>query len=235
MCGRYSLTAPDPAALRARFPVGESVQIRPRFNVAPSDEVLAVTTDRAGAPRGELLRWGLVPGWADSPAIGAKMINARLETVAEKPAFRNAFARYRCLILADGFYEWRRTGGMGGDRIPFRISRDDGEPFAFAGLWSIWHGPAEQTLRSATIITRPANDAIASLHDRMPVILERDREADWLDTATPPGALEEILSGLDARSTAVREVGLAVNDARHDAPDCLDPPAADPQTPLFST
>ena len=233
MCGRYSLTTPDPATLRARFPIGESVEVRRRFNVAPTDEVLAVTTDRAGAPRGELLRWGLVPGWADSPAIGAKMINARLETVAEKPAFRAAFAGYRCLILADGFYEWRRTGGAGAGRVPFRITRDDGRPFAFAGLWSIWHGPGEQTLRSATIITRPANEAIAALHDRMPIILDPDREADWLDTATPAGALPEVLAGLPARRTAVTEVGLAVNDARHDAPDCLDPPASDPQAALF--
>ena len=233
MCGRYSLTTADPATLRARFPIGESVKVRRRFNVAPTDEVLAVTTDRAGAPRGELLRWGLVPGWADTPAIGAKMINARLETVAEKPAFRAAFARHRCLILADGFYEWRRTGGAGAGRAPFRITRDDGRPFAFAGLWSIWHGPGEQTLRSATIITRPANEAVAALHDRMPVILDPAREADWLDTATPAGALPEILSGLPARRTAVTEVGPAVNDAGHDAPDCLDAPAADPQAALF--
>ncbi len=231
MCGRYSLAAPDPSQIRARFPVGESVEIRPRFNVAPTDEVLTVTTDREGNPRGELLRWGLIPGWADSPKIGAKMINARVESVAEKPAFRNAFQRYRCLIVADGFYEWQRHGD--GPKRPFRITRDDGAPFAFAGLWSIWHGPQEETIRSCTIITRPANERIASLHDRMPVILDPAHESDWLDTATPPGALEEILAGLPAEHTALTEVGIAVNDARHDEADCLDPPAPEPQTSLF--
>ena len=107
MCGRYSLATPDHQAIRARFPIGEAVEVRQRFNVAPTDAVLAVTTDKQGAARGELLRWGLVPSWAKSPSIGAKMINARVETAADKPAFRRAFERYRCLIIADGFYEWR--------------------------------------------------------------------------------------------------------------------------------
>ncbi|HTU28988.1 MAG TPA: SOS response-associated peptidase [Solirubrobacteraceae bacterium] len=231
MCGRYSLAAPDPSQVRARFPVGESVEIRRRFNVAPTDDVLTVTTDREGNPRGELLRWGLVPGWADSPKIGSRMINARVESVAEKSAFRTAFQRYRCLIIADGFYEWQRAAD--GPKRPFHITRDDGLPFAFAGLWSIWHGPQEEVVRSCTIITRPANDRIASLHDRMPVILDPAHEADWLDTSTPPGALEEILAGLATEHTALTEVGLAVNDARHDEPDCLEPPAPEPQTSLF--
>jgi putative SOS response-associated peptidase YedK len=236
VCGRYSLAAPDPALIRARFPVGESVEIRPRYNVAPTDEVLTVTTDREGNPRGELLRWGLIPSWADSPQIGARMINARVESVAEKPAFRTAFQRFRCLIIADGFYEWQRRDSDPHPKRPFHITRDDGAQFAFAGLWSIWHGaggdPA-RTLRTCTIITRPANDRIAALHDRMPVILDPAHEADWLDTATPGGALREILAGLPAERTALTEVGLAVNDARHDAPDCLDPPVAERQTSLF--
>jgi putative SOS response-associated peptidase YedK len=230
VCGRYSLAAPDPSQVRARFPVGDSIEIRRRYNVAPTDEVLTVTTDREGNPRGELLRWGLVPTWADSPKVGARMINARLESVAEKPAFRTAFRRFRCLIVADGFYEWQRSDGP---KRPFRITRDDGAPFAFAGLWSIWHGPQEETLRTCTIITRPANDRIASLHDRMPVILDPAHELDWLDISTPPGALEEILAGLPAQRTALTEVGLAVNDARHDEPDCLDPPTLEPQASLF--
>jgi putative SOS response-associated peptidase YedK len=231
VCGRYSLATPDPADIRARFPVGEAVEIRRRYNVAPTDEVLTVTTDRSGEPRGELLRWGLVPSWADSPRIGAKLINARVETVAEKPAFRTAFARFRCLIVADGFYEWRRAAGE--PKRPFHITRDDAAPFAFAGLWSIWHGPDEQTLRTCTIITRPANAAIAALHDRMPVILDPADEADWLDTSTPEGALREILAGLPAQRTALAEVGLAVNDARHDEPDCLDAPVGAAQSALF--
>ena len=231
MCGRYSLAAPDPGYIRARFPVGESVVIRRRYNVAPTDDVLTVTTDREGNPRGELLRWGLVPSWADSPKIGARMINARVETIAERSAFRTAFQRFRCLIIADGFYEWQRTAD--GPKRPFHITRSDGEPFAFAGLWSIWHGAQDELLRTCTIITRPANDRIATLHDRMPVILDRRDEADWLDAATPAGALQEILAGLPAERTALTEVGTAVNDARHDEPDCLEPPAPEPQISLF--
>jgi putative SOS response-associated peptidase YedK len=233
VCGRYSLALTDPGRLRGRFPIGESIEIRPRFNVAPTDEVLTVTTDRAGAPRGELLRWGLVPSWADSPQIGARLINARCETAADKPAFRAAFARCRCLIPAGGFYEWRRDPRAGAPKQAFHITRDDGEPFAFAGLWSIWHGSGDQPLATCTIITRPANAAMAHLHDRMPVILDRAHEADWLDPHTPPAALSELLAGLPADRTSLTAVGFAVNDARHDAPDCLDPPIQAAQGALF--
>src|SRR5947209_7295490 len=124
MCGRYTLAAPNPAAVRERFVLGESVEIRQRFNVAPGDEVLAVTTDREGTARGELLRWGLVSSWAEKPDTGLKMINARVETAAERPAYRRAFERYRCLIIADGFYEWRRMPT--GPKQAFHITRDDG-------------------------------------------------------------------------------------------------------------
>jgi len=231
MCGRYTLAAPDPAAIRDRFPIGESVEVRRRFNVAPGDDVLTVTTDREGAPRGELLRWGLVPSWAKSPSTGMKMINARVETVGERPAYRRAFERFRCLIIADGFYEWQATAA--GPKQPFHISRDDAALFAFAGLWSIWYGPDGDKLRTCTILTTAANSAIASLHDRMPVILSADSEASWLDSSTPRDRLTEILSGLPAHRTALAAVGLAVNDARCDGPECLAPPPADPQTALF--
>ncbi len=179
MCGRYSLATPNPAEVRARFPTGEAVEIRRRYNVAPGDDVLAVTADREGQPRGELLRWGLVPSWASSPDTGLKMINARVETVAERPAFRRAFERYRCLIIGDGFYEWQRVPGA--HKQAFHITRASGEPFAFAGLWSIWHGDAGQTLRTCTILTTAANGSIAGLHDRMPIILAPEAESPWLD------------------------------------------------------
>ena len=163
MCGRYTLATPDPADIRARFPVGEVIEIRRRYNVAPGDEVLAVTTDREGAPRGELLRWGLVPTWAKGPDTGLKMINARLETADERPAFKRAFERYRCLIVADGFYEWRpdpaaSAEGRRAPKQPFHITRADGGLFAFAGLWSIWYGDDEQKIRSCAILTVPANE-----------------------------------------------------------------------------
>jgi putative SOS response-associated peptidase YedK len=231
VCGRYTLSAPDPTSVRARFPIGESVDVRRRFNVAPGDEVLTVTTDKQGVPRGELLRWGLVPTWADSPDTGLKMINARIETVAERPAFRTAFERFRCLVIADGFYEWQPQAS--GPKQAFHITRSDGGLFAFAGLWSIWHAPDGGTLRTCTIITTAANDKLAGLHDRMPVILAPDAERPWLDSSTPRVALPEILAGLPEDQTALRPVGPAVNDARYDGPDCLRDPVPSGQASLF--
>ncbi len=231
MCGRYTLAAPNPGEVRDRFPIGESVEIRRRYNVAPGDAVLAVTTDRDGHPRGELLRWGLVPSWAKEPNIGLKMINARVETVQERPAFRRAFERYRCLIVADGFYEWRRSSD--GPKQAFHITRADGGLFAFAGLWSIWYGENDQKLRTCTILTTAASRAIASLHDRMPVILSREAESAWLEPAQPPERLHGLLAGLNPEDTALRPVGPAVNDARYDGPECLAPSLAERQTALF--
>ncbi|MDQ6605924.1 MAG: SOS response-associated peptidase [Actinomycetota bacterium] len=238
MCGRYTLATPAPADLRARFQISESVEIRRRYNVAPGDEVLAVTTDREGAQRGETLRWGLVPSWADGPDMGLKMINARVETAAEKPAFRAAMQRFRCLIIADGFYEWRRAPS--GPKQAFWITREDGQPFAFAGLWSIWHPRTEVPgaaaggkLRTCTILTTAANSAIASLHDRMPVILPRGAEDAWLDTAHPASSLGDLLAGLDPAQTALQAVGPAVNDARYDGPECLAAPRESGQGALF--
>jgi putative SOS response-associated peptidase YedK len=232
VCGRYTLATPDPAAVRARFPVGETVEIRRRFNVAPGDDVLAVTTDREARPRGELLRWGLVPSWAKAPESRLKMINARVETVAERPAFRRQFERFRCLIVADGFYEWSAPAG-GGPKQAFHIAPADREPFAFAGLWSVWKGPAGQgvrsggppedviPVRSCAILTTTANSAVAPLHDRMPVILPREAEEAWLDPATPRGHLLEMLHPLPSDQTSLAPVGPAVNDARYDGPECL--------------
>lgn len=230
MCGRYTLATPGPADVRARFPIGESVEVERRYNIAPGDAVLAVSCDREGAPRGELLRWGFVPSWAKHPDTGLKMINARRETVVARPAFRRAYERYRCLIIADGFYEWRRQSG--GANQPFHITRADRAPFAFAGLWAIWHGLDAQRLRSCTILTTVPNSAIAPLHDRMPVILSPDAERLWLDPTTPVEKLQGLLSGLPAADTALRPVGFAVNDARYDGPECLAPLSA-AQTTLF--
>jgi putative SOS response-associated peptidase YedK len=219
MCGRYTLATPDPSQIRARFPIGESLEVRRRFNVAPGDDVLAVVGDAASA--GALLRWGLVPFWASDPRdLGVTTINARAETVAERPAYRDAFARRRCLIVADGFYEW--SGG-----VPYWITREDGELFAFAGLWASWRpreaGADIEPLRSCTIVTTAANGPVRDLHDRMPVILSAADERAWLDLATPAEDLHELLATADA-SLVVRPVSRAVNDARHDEPDCLDPP-----------
>jgi putative SOS response-associated peptidase YedK len=233
MCGRYSLATPAGNDLRSRFMLGESLEIRQRFNVAPGDDVVTVTTSQEGEPRGELLRWGLVPFWAKDPKVGYKMINARSETVAEKPAFRDALKTRRCLVVADGFYEWQpRTDRSG--KQPFHVTRADGAPFAFAGLWASWHGDdghgGDHAIRSCTIITTDANDKLRDIHDRMPVILpDAAAEQAWLEHGTPPELLPELLLPLPDDLTARRAVGPAVGDARHDAPDCLDdaPPEAD--------
>ncbi len=238
MCGRYTLATPDPAEIRARFPVGETIEIRRRFNVAPGDEVLAVTTDKDGTPRGDLLRWGLVPSWTRLPDAGPKMINARVETVSERPAFRRPFGRFRCLIIADGFYEWQAGSDPNRPRMPgsakqaFHITRADGEPFAFASLWSIWRDERSK-LRSCAILTTAANDAIAPLHDRMPVVLGADAERAWLDPGTPREQLIEMLASLPSGLTAMRPVGPPVNDARYDGPECLAPAGENAQATLF--
>ncbi len=233
MCGRYSLTAPNPAQLRARFPVGESIPVQPRYNIAPGTDVLAVTTDRDGASRGELLRWGLVPSWAEQPNIGFKMINARAETLMDRAAYRQPFEHFRCLIPADGFYEWEAVPGEK-RKQPFHIIRSNGQRFAFAGLSSVWHRGEPDELRSCTIITTAANERIAKVHDRMPVILEPDQEEFWLQRDAPLETLQELLRGLPSEEIALRAVGPAVNDARYDGPECLlDPPPPAQQT-LFS-
>lgn len=228
MCGRFTLAfaGSDPAQIRARFALDERLEVRQRFNVAPGDDVLAVVHDRDAEPHGELLRWGLVPHWAEDPReMAAKTINARAETVSERPTYRDAFARRRCLIVADGFFEW--SAGT-----PHWISLLGGAPFAFAGLWASWRPRCDdkvEPLRSCAIVTTAAAGAVRDLHDRMPLILDEDDEARWLDPATPTGELHALLASGETRLNA-RPVSRAVNDARHDAADCLAEPE---QTSLF--
>ena len=223
MCGRYTLAGTDPSQLRARWPIGERLEVRRRYNVAPGDDVLAVVQrDENAPPEGALLRWGLVPFWAADPKeLGVRTINARAESLADRPAYREPFERRRCLVLADGFYEW--AGG-----VPHWVTRADGEPFAFAGLWSSWRpkGAAHEVepLRSCAIVTTAAAGPVRDLHDRMPVVLERSQEALWVDPASESVARHAVCSPEAAPALEYRPVSLAVNDARHDAPDCLDPP-----------
>lgn len=239
MCGRYSLASPDPAQLRDRFPLGERVAIHRRFNVAPDDPVLTVTNSREGEPRGELLRWGLVPHWLDKPGSGAKMINARAETIAEKPAYRDAFRQRRCLIIADGFYEWEKREGR--SKLPWHVTRADSQPFAFAGIWAIWHGNGEiddrrdirrepsgqpmearRSLRTCSIVTTEANKTLHDIHPRMPVMLQPEEEAAWLSNDTPQSDLFELLHPLPVTATSKRPVSSAVNDAHNDTAQCLE-------------
>jgi putative SOS response-associated peptidase YedK len=233
VCGRYTLAKPD-GAVRERFMIDESIPLEPRYNIAPGTEIVTVTTDREGVPRSELLRWGLVPSWAKDPTTGFRMINARAETLSEKPAYRSAFERFRCLVPADGFYEWQARPGQA--KQPFHITRSDRDLFAFAGLWSVWHRGRADELRSCTIITTAANELMASVHPRMPVILEREDEAAWLGASTSVAELHALLHGLPAPQTELRPVTNAVNSTSNDGPGCLDdaPPAQPGPERLFN-
>jgi putative SOS response-associated peptidase YedK len=202
MCGRYTLAGPDPASLRERFPIGETVQVRNRYNVAPGDDVLAVTTDREGAPRGELLRWGLVPYWARQLNTGLTLINARAETVASSRVYGGLVERasHRCLVLADGFYEWVAAEDPKQPRVPLRFSLASGASFCFAGPWTTWR----DEVRSCSVVTTTANELVAPAHDRMPVVLAEPAAWEaWLDPELSGQDVAALLAPLPAGSLEV--------------------------------
>lgn len=225
MCGRYTLAGPDPSVLRARFPLGESVEIDRRYNVAPGDDVVGVIRRREHEPEGARLRWGLVPHWAKDPKVGYRTINARAESLDERPAFKRAFERHRCLIVADGFYEWRKLDDSPRPpKQPYWISLPGGEPFAFAGLWAAWRTPEDTWLRSCTIVTSAANEVLEPIHDRMPVILPPEAWPVWLGETDAPA--EELLATLvpyPAERMRVYPIGPAVGNVRNDEPGVLEP------------
>jgi putative SOS response-associated peptidase YedK len=222
MCGRYSLTT-APEALRRLFDFDVTPNLEPRYNIAPTQSAPVVRPAADGTGRElAMLRWGLIPSWAKDASIGNKMINARAETVAEKPSFRSAFRHRRCLVPADGFYEWRREGEI---RQPFRIGMKGGAPFAFAGLWESWTGQEDGTaIETFTIITTNANRRLLPIHARMPVILAPEAYDTWLDvgprTAEPALA---ILRPFREDPMAFYRVSTHVNSPRNDDPNCLKP------------
>ena len=219
MCGRFSLMA-DLQELGERFGFDPGGLTRPpRYNAAPTQPALAVMNGEER--RAEHLRWGLIPSWARSASVGSRLINARAETAAELPSFRAAFARRRCLVLADGFYEWRRVGSS---RIPMRIVMKSGEPFAFAGLWDSWRDPEGEMVRSCTIITTSPNELLRPIHDRMPAILSRDAEPLWLDDGLQdPGLLGNVLSPYPADLMEAYRVSALVNRPSNDGPEVIVP------------
>ncbi|WP_249009652.1 SOS response-associated peptidase [Conexibacter sp. DBS9H8] len=237
MCGRYSLAGPDPAELRTRFGLREAPEWTPRYNLAPGEAILTVTAGPDGAREVARRRWGLVPPFLEQPPRSGALFNARAETAAEKPLFRAAFARSRCLIPADGFYEWARLpdepipGAPGRPpRRPFHVSAADGAILAFAGLAALWRPGTAEAIASTTILTTVANATVAAVHHRMPVILTPEQELEWLDPTTPVGRLRELISGEATPTLSLVAVNPAVNDARHDGPDCLTPPPPGPPT-----
>jgi len=176
MCGRFTLLA-DLLKIVETFDIQEiDCEVHPSGNICPGEQVASVIHD--GVNRLVEFQWGLIPSWAKDPAIGYNMINARAETIAEKPSFREAFKRHRCLIVADGFYEWKKDGKR---KVPMQILLKSGEPFAFAGLYEHWRSPDRQVIKSCAIITKDANELIAPVHDRMPVILSQADRTAWID------------------------------------------------------
>jgi putative SOS response-associated peptidase YedK len=218
MCGRFTLRT-NLKLLEAAFDFQAEPEIEPRYNIAPTQQVLTVRLDpENGTRRAQFRKWGLVPSWADSPALGSKMINARAETVASKPAYRNAFKKGRCLILADGFYEWKRVGTK---KQPFYITLDTGEPFAFAGLSEHWHR-GEQVIDSCAIITTDANELMATIHDRMPVILSPADYGLWLETEFHgESKLASMLKRYPAEEMIATPVSTFVNSPRNQGAECI--------------
>ena len=221
MCGRFTLVSPF-VAVTEQFGASAPPDLQPRYNIAPGQDVLCVI--RNGQRRLEPLRWGLIPFWAKDPAIGNRLINARAETLTEKPSFCYAFTKRRCLIVADGFFEWRPLGKR---RMPVYIFLKSKKPFGIAGLYETWKAPDGRELRTCTIITTGANDLVRPLHDRMPVILPEDVEDRWLDPAeVSRQRLSSCLKPYPPGEMTAYDVSPFVNDTRHDAPDCILPAAS---------
>jgi putative SOS response-associated peptidase YedK len=211
MCGRFTLRTPH-NLLVERFMLATAPEWPPRYNIAPTQDTLVIRAQegqRIATPR----RWGLIPSWAKDPKIGNSLINARSETVAEKPTFRSAFKRRRCLIPANGYYEWKREGKL---KLPHLYQVRGGEPFAFAGLWERW-----QELETFTVLTTIANELAAKVHDRMPVVLSLMDCDRWLDPDSDPAELVRLLEPYPAAEMTDTAVSTFVNNARNEGPECM--------------
>ena len=219
MCGRFAQYS-DPGIYASQFDLDALCEAKPRYNVAPTQPVLAIRATDQGKRELVPLRWGLVPSWSKGPDSRFQMINARAETVNTKPAYRNAFRHKRCLIPSEGFFEWQ-AGKQG--KTPFLIHRKDRAPFAMAGLWERWHGPEGDTIESCTIIVTDANELVRGIHDRMPVILGREDYASWLDPGNKDAdGLLAMLKPADAAPWTIHPVSRQVNSPRNDGPELLD-------------
>ncbi len=230
MCGRFTLTA-DPAQLQESFPeFSFPPQGGPRFNIAPSQPVLALPNDATPAlaggareNRADYFVWGLIPSWAKDPTIGSKLINARAETLGEKPSFRGSYKYKRCLVFADGFYEWKTEPGMK-TKTPYFIKLESGQPFALAGLWDEWHSPDGSQIKSCTIITTEPNELMSRLHNRMPVILPNSAYAQWLDPSPrKPEDLQHLLVPYPSAAMTAYPVSTLVNSPGNDRAECVVP------------
>ncbi|HSM72444.1 MAG TPA: SOS response-associated peptidase [Anaerolineales bacterium] len=221
MCGRFTLTV-NPADLQDTF--GDFIfptKFAPRFNIAPSQPLLAIPND--GANTADFFKWGLIPMWAKDPSIGNRLINARGETVAEKPSFRGSFKYKRCLILADGFYEWKASPGKK-TKTPYFIHMKDRKPFAFAGLWDAWESSDGSSIKTCTIITTEPNELMKPIHDRMPVILHTRDYAKWLEASPQaPEDLLPLIQSYSADEMSAYPVSTLVNKPSNDKPELVVP------------
>ena len=220
MCGRFTLT-PELKVLAERFSVSPTptADYNPRYNIAPTQPVIVIEDN--GKRSMKTMKWGLIPSWAKDPSIGNRMINARVETLTEKPSFRDALKKRRCLIPADSFYEWQKLGKV---KQPVRIVLKSREAFGLAGLWDCWTSPAQEEVLSCTIITTEANELMQEIHDRMPVILNRDVEGRWLDpTVNNLVVLLGMLKPYPSELMEYYSVSKGVNSPGHDAADCIVP------------
>jgi len=216
MCGRFAFYSPSEATA-ALFGVNATLEVQPRYNIAPTQYVAAIRDDENGERELTMLRWGLVPFWAKDPSIGNRMINARAETVAEKPSFRAAYRKRRCLVLADGFYEWHTEAGV---KVPYFISLANEQPLAFAGLWENWQSKdSDESIQSTTVITTAANDFMLPLHHRMPIVLEPESADRWMQGD------DEITTSATENSPQFRAwpVDRRVNNARNESEDLIEP------------
>lgn len=222
MCGRFSQSQPAETIERA-FQVAEVPPLTPRYNIAPTQPVATLVQSASGKNRQfKMLHWGLIPSWAKDTKLGAKLINARAETVAEKPAFRSAFRQRRCLVLADGFYEWQQQENKK-QKQPYYIRFHDGCPFAFAGLWEHWENADGETLESCTLLTTEPNELMRPIHNRMPVILDPKDYDLWLDVEVKkPELLKPLLHPYAAETMMAYPVSKAVNKATNDTIQCIE-------------
>lgn len=220
MCGRYTLSVPLSNLVDAFDVDPPTFDYPPRFNIAPTQDAPIIAQDKDGRRMG-LLRWGLVPSWAKDLSMGSRMINARSETAHEKPAFRSAYRKRRCLIPADGFFEWRKASSPGETKTPYWIHRADGEPFVMAGLWERWKPEVGDPVFSFTILTTEAAPSIRDVHHRMPVILPLSEGARWLDPNEDPSDLRGLLRP-NPEGIQLFPVSTVVNSPRNDSPECIE-------------
>jgi putative SOS response-associated peptidase YedK len=219
-----------PEALAERFEIEPPTRLEPRFNIAPSQDVLAIRWDTQAGRRGVMLRWGLIPSWAKDPSVSSRMINARVETAGERRAYRDAWLERRCVVPADGFFEWE---DIGAGRQPHWLGLEAGLPFGMAGLWERWQAGDGRVVESCTVLTTDATAPVARIHDRMPLVIPQKLLADWLDTRQDPAAVVEAAL---ARSPGFvsHPVATHVNDVRNDDPSCVKPaPPLPRQESLF--